>query len=108
MRKLSFLFLFAALSLVSTATFAQDNKEEVKAVTVEVQQDMEEVALSDLPDAVKKTLGETFAEYAAEKALKAKKDDKVIYYIKLQKDGEFVTVMIDAEGKVIEPEGENK
>ena len=102
MRKLSFLFLFAMVGLLSTTTFAQENIEEV---VKEVQQDMEEVNLSDLPDAVKKTLGETFAEYAPEKALKAKKEDKVIYYIKLQKDGEFTTVMIDEEGEVIEPEG---
>ena len=105
MRKLSFLLVIAMVSLLSTTTFAQETKEEVQVVANDVQQDMEEVKLSDMPDAVKKTLGETFAEYSTEKVLKAKKDGKVIYYIKLQKDGEFVTVMIDEEGKVIEPEG---
>ena len=101
MRKLSFLFLFAMVGLLSTATFAQENKEEV---VKQVQQDMEEVNLSDLPEAVKKTLGETFVEYTPEKALKAKKEDKIIYYIKLEKEGEFTTVMIDEEGAVIESE----
>ena len=105
MRKLSFLFLFAIASLFSTATFAQEVKEEVKTVAQEVQQDMEEVKLSDLPDAVKKTLGESFAQYTPVKALKAKKEDKVIYYIKIQKDSDVVTVMIDEAGAVIEPEG---
>ena len=104
MRKLSFLFVVAMMSLFSTTIVAQETREEAQVVASDVQQDMEEVKLSDLPDAIKKTLGETFAEYSAEKALKAKKDSKVIYYIKLQKDGQFTTVMIGEDGKVIEPE----
>ena len=105
MRKLSFLLVIVMVSLLSTTIVAQETTKEVQVVANSVQQDMEEVKLSDLPDAVKKTLGETFAEYSAEKALKAKKDDAFIYYIKLQKDGQFTTVMINEEGKVIEPEG---
>ena len=106
MRKLSVLFLVAALSLVSANVTAQEVKESVNAVAQKVQQDMEEVKLSDLPDAVKNTLAEKYAKHTPKKALKTKKDNVVIYYIKLQQGEEFETVMIDAQGIVIEP-GEN-
>lgn len=102
MRKLSILLAFAVLSLVSTTTFAQDAKEEVK----EVAQDKVEIQISELPEAVTKTLGEQFAEYTAEKAYKSVLDEKEVYYVKLVKDGEYNVVLIDAEGNVIQKEEE--
>ena len=109
MRKLSTLMLVAALSLVSVNASAQDVKESVNAaVAQEVQQDMEEVKLEDLPDAVKSTLAEKYGTHTPIKALKAKKDNVIIYYIKLQQGEEYETVMIDAEGKVIVPENNGK
>ena len=63
MRKLSFLFLFAALSLISLTTFAQEMKEDVKARATEMIQEKVEIKLSELPEAVTKALGEEFAEY---------------------------------------------
>jgi len=98
MRKLSFLLAFAVLSLVSTTSFAQDMKEEVK----EVVQDKVEVQISELPAAVTKTLGEQFAEYSAEKAFKSVQDGKDVYYVKLVKDEAHEIVLIDAEGIVLE------
>jgi len=109
MRKLRFLFLFAALSLLTTTTFAQEIKEEVKAVAKEVkavvkevQEEKVEIKLSELPEAVTKVLGEEFAEFTAEKAYKTKKENKEVYYIKLSKDGKYKKVLISADGKVIE------
>lgn len=101
MRKLSFLFLFAALGLMSTATFAQEVKENVKAVAQE-QKEKVEVKLSELPEAVTKTLSESYAEFTAEKAFKAKKGGVAVYLIKLQKEGKFTKVLINAQGKVLE------
>ena len=106
MRKLRFVFLFAALGLFTTATIAQEVKkevkEEVKAAAKKVQKEKVEVKLSELPEAVSKALGEQFAEFTAEKAYKAKKENKEVYYIKLSKDGKSKKVWISAEGKVIE------
>ena len=99
MRKLSFLFLFAALSLVSTATFAQEVKEEVKAEVVA--QEKVEIQLSELPEAVTKALGEQFAESTAEKAYKVTQDGQEIYHVQLAKDGAKTLVHFDAEGKVL-------
>ncbi len=100
MRKLSFLFLVAALSLVSTATFAQEikDKEEVQSV---MQEEAVEIKLSDLPEAVTKTLGDEFAEYTAEKAYKAKKDSQYIFQVKLEKDGSYTMVDFSTDGKVL-------
>ncbi|MCF6348098.1 MAG: hypothetical protein L3J20_07345 [Flavobacteriaceae bacterium] len=100
MRKLSILLAFAVLSLVSTTTFAQEAKEEVK----EIVQDKVEIQISELPEAVTKTLGEQFAEFTAEKAYKSVLDEKEVYYVKLVKDGEYSVVLIDAEGNVIQKE----
>jgi len=102
MRKLSFLFLFAALSLLTTTTFAQEMKEEVKATATKVVQEKVEIKLSELPEAVTKVLGEEFAEFTAAKAYKEKKDNVAVFYIKLKKDGKYTKVIIDDTGKVLE------
>jgi len=103
MRKLSILLVFAVLSLVSTTTFAQDAKEEVQAAVAQEQEKVE-VQISELPEAVTKTLGEQFAEYTAEKAYKTVKGDKEVYYVKLVKGEEYKKVLIDAEGNLMEKE----
>ena len=102
MRKLSFLFLFAALSLFTTTTFAQEIKEEIKATATKADQEKVEIKLSELPEAVTDVLGDQFAEFTAAKAYKAKKDNAVVFYIKLKKDGKYTKVIIDATGKVLE------
>jgi len=109
MRKLSFLFLFAAFSLVTTTTFAQEVKEEVKTVALATAQEKVEIKLSELPEAITKTIGEQFAESTAEKAYKATQDGQDIYHVKLEKDGAYTLVHFDTEGKVLgqeEIEGE--
>ena len=102
MRKLSFLFLFAALSLFTTTTFAQEVKEEIKATATKAVQEKSEIKLSELPEVVTDVLGDQFAEYTAEKAYKATKDNAEVFYIKLKKDGKYTKVLIDATGKVLE------
>ena len=102
MRKLSFLFLFAALSLFTTTTFAQEVEKEVKATATKTVQEKVEIKLSELPEAVTDVLGDQFAEFTAEKAYKAKKDNTAVFYIKLKKDGKYTKVIIDATGKVLE------
>lgn len=103
MKKVSFMiFVLSLISLLSIEVNAQEPKEEIKAVTKELQKEKEEIKLSELPVAVTKALGEQFAEYTAEKAYKGKKADKAVYLVKLSKDGETKKVWISAEGKVIE------
>ncbi len=97
MRKLSFLFLVAALSLVSTTAFAQEVQKEVKAVV----QEKVEIKLSELPEAVTKALGEQFADATAEKAYKETQDGQDIYHVRLENDGAYTMVHFDAEGKVL-------
>ena len=105
MKKLSVLVTFAVLVLASTTTFAQKVKEEIKEVVKEKKelvQDKVEVQLSELPEAVTKTLGEKFSEFTAKKAYKVVKGEKVVYYVKLLKGEEHIKVLVDAKGKVIE------
>jgi len=109
MKKLSFLFLVTALSLVSITAFAQEVQQEVKAITEVVVQEKVEIKLSELPEAVTKALGEQFAESTAEKAYKATQDGQDIYHVKLEKDGTYTMVHFDTDGKVLgqeEIEGE--
>lgn len=100
MRKLRFLFLFAALSLFTTTTFAQEIKEEVKEKASKTIQKKVEIKLSELPEAVSKVLGKEFAEFTAAKAYKAKKDNKEIFHVKLEKDGKYTMVHFDSEGNI--------
>ena len=101
MRKLSFLFLVVALSLVSTTAFTQEVQKEVKAAVKEVVQEKVEIKLSELPGAVTKVLGEQFSEATAEKAYKETQDGQDIYYVKLEKEGAHIMVHFDTEGKVL-------
>jgi len=109
MRKLSLVFAFA---LVSTTIFAQEGMDtaaadaqaavqEVAVQEVVAVQEKEEVAVSELPEAVTKTLTEEFADYSADKAFKATENEKEVYYINLLKENEALTVVIDADGNVV-------
>lgn len=103
MRKLSSLLAIALFALISTTTFAQEEKEVKDQDQAKIMlQDKTEVQISELPEAVTKTLNETYADYTAKKAYKATKDDHEVYYVKLQKEGAYKKVLIDAEGNVIE------
>lgn len=102
MRKLSILLALLVVSFASTTTFGQETKELVQ----KVKQEKEKVAvqISELPEAVTKTLGEQFAEYTADKAYKTVKNNKEVYYVKLVKGEEYKKVLIDAEGNLIKKE----
>ena len=101
MKKLSFLFLFAVLSLCTTTIFAQEVKEEVKAMATKAVQEKVEIKLSELPESVTKVLGEEFADFTAAKAYKAKKENKDIFHVKLEKEGKYTLVHFDSDGNVL-------
>lgn len=108
MKKLSYLFVFAAFCLFSTTTFAQEVEKvkEVKEIkTAKKMQDKVQVELSELPEAVTTTLGEQFADFTPAKAYKKSHEGKVAYYVKLKKEDKYIKVLIDAEGKVLEQNG---
>lgn len=97
MKKLNILFVFAMLFFATTTTLiAQETTKKV----VETQKKTE-VAEADLPEAIKKTLKESFADYKVEKAHKTA-GDTPNYYIKLKKENETKKVVIDHTGKVLE------
>lgn len=98
MRKLSFLFLFVAVGLVSTTTYAQEVTKEV----VKKQQEKVEVQISELPEAITKTLKAEFADLKADKAYKFEKEGKTLFYVKLKNADKHIKVTLDAEGKVLE------
>lgn len=103
MKKLSYLIVFVMLSLISTTAFAQEIKGKVKMESKEMlQKEKVEVKLSELPEAVTDVLGDEFDGYTAKKAYKATKKNKEVFYIKLEKEGKYIKVLIDTEGQVIE------
>jgi len=97
MRKLTILLTFAVLSLVSTTIFAQEIKKEVA-------QDKVEVQVSELPEIVAKVLEKQFVGYVIDKAYKTVQKGKEVYYVKLLNGEEYIKVLIDAEGNIIEKE----
>ena len=105
MKKLSILFVIAIFCLTTTTTFAQESKEEVKKVAkkeMKAKKDYAEIAAADLPEAVQATLKESFADYNVKKAYKTKADNgNVMYYAKVEKDGKWLKVGLDANGKVL-------
>lgn len=103
MKKLNYLIVFVTLSFLSTTTFAQEVKEKVKMESKEMlQKEKVEVKLSELPEAVTDVLEDEFDGYTAKKAYKATKENKEVFYIKLEKEGKYIKVLIDTEGQVIE------
>ena len=96
MRKLSFLFLFAILSLVSVNTFA---KQDVTLVLT--QEDKVEIKIGELPKAVIKTLSKEFSEFTIAKAYKATIYNKEVFYLKLVKNGRYAGATINADGTVV-------
>ncbi len=100
MRKFSLVIVFAVFALVSTTSFAQEAEAAVE-VAQEVLQEKVEVNVSELPEAVTKTLTEEFADYTADKAFQATENEKTVYYIDLIKENEALTVVIDADGNVV-------
>lgn len=101
MRKLSFLVAFAVMSLVSTATFAQEVEEAVVEAAAQ-QQEKVEVQVSELPEAITAAIAADFADYSADKAYKTTKDEQEVYWVVLSKEDAKIKVLFDAAGKVIE------
>jgi len=102
MKKVSILFVFAFVFLAGTTAFAQETKEEVKKeVKKEMKAQKAEIAIAALPDAVHKTLKESFADYTVKKAYAVKNEKgEQVYYTKIEKGGKWLKVGLDANGKV--------
>ena len=99
MKKVSILFVFAFFLLAGTTTYAQ---EEIKEVKKEMQAEKAEIAVSDLPESIQKTLKESFADYAVKKAYKTKgASGETIFYAKVEKDGKWLKIALDESGKVV-------
>lgn len=97
MKKLSILFVFAFF-LVGATAFAQETKKEVKK---EMKAQKAEISVVDLPDAVQKTLKESFAGYNVKKAYKVRGESgETKFYAKIEKAGKWLKVGLDANGKV--------
>jgi len=129
MKKVSLVLTFALFTFISTSTFAQEaTKEAVKDAVVEVKEKVSDVAtgiqdkaaavatpetpeapeapvqekVGELPEAVTKTLTEKYAGFTAEKVSKAVVAGKDVYTIRVVNEGDAKTVIVDAEGNVIE------
>ena len=102
MKKVSILFVFAFVFLAGTTAFDQETKEEVKKeVKKEMKAQKAEIAIAALPDAVHKTLKESFADYTVKKAYAVKNEKgEQVYYTKIEKGGKWLKVGLDANGKV--------
>lgn len=101
MKKLSFLFAIAFMTLTATATFAQEIEESVQE---EVQQEKVEVAIADLPEAITNAIAADFADYTADKAYKGSKDEQEVYWVKLTGENGTIKVLFNANGEVLEQE----
>ncbi len=103
MKKLNYLIVLGVFGLINTTMYAQEVIQKVKTEVKEIlQEEKVEVKLSELPEAVTDVLEDEFVGYTAKKAYKTKKEDKEVFYIKLEKEGKYIKVLIDAGGTVIE------
>lgn len=90
-------FVLASFSMVSFATVTSD-KENIEVAST----DKKEVAITDLPEAVVKTLAtEAFKGFKAMKAVVVKGEVDVYEITGTNEDGTEKTVKIDATGKVL-------
>ena len=102
MRKLGLILMVAMFAAVSTSAFAQEGKEAVAEQVQQAVQDKVEIQVSELPEAVTNAISESYADYTAEKAYKAVKEEKEVYYVKLSSEGKNIKVLFDADGNVLE------
>ncbi len=100
MRKVIYLWVFTAVSLISTTTFAQKVEEKINVKVQEQTQNKLEVKISELPDAVTKAIGEQYAGFTIEKAYKSTAKEE-IYIVKLLKGEKHIKVLMDAKGNLI-------
>lgn len=102
MKKLFVLSVFVLSGLISTTTFAQEEKV-VEGISNEA-----EVKVSELPDAVTKALKENFVGYTAKKVSKILKQNadtkknEAFYNVLLTKGKESLIVLIDPKGNVVD------
>ncbi len=100
MKKLFVLSVFVLFGLFSATTFAQVEEEKALAEV----QDATEVKLSELPEAITKSVKGNFSDYTLKKAAKvlkqnpASKKNEAFYNVTLVKGKEVLNVLFDAKG----------
>lgn len=95
MKKLSFLIVFATISLLSTAFAQKDIVSENQPKTVEIK-------LTDLPQAVITFVTSNFTEHTPAQAFKTLNEEKQLYIVEYTKEDVIIKVLFDAAGNVIE------
>jgi hypothetical protein len=108
MKKLFVLSLLAIFTLTSFTSIAQIEDEDVETVI----QDETKIEVTNLPDAVTKTLKANFANFTVEKASKVLKQNagslknEAFYNVTLTNKEKSVTVLFDANGNEVKDEKE--
>lgn len=106
---------FAAVGLFFTATQAQvtenpenTGEEATQSQVAEAGDDYEKIELAELPEAVTTAITRDFAEATTQEAWVKQKDEKTVYKIKLDVNGEEKTLYADAEGNWIDKKHKDK
>lgn len=99
---------FAAIGMFFTTqaqvaeTTTEANTQATTEMTEEKDDDFEEIELTELPAAVNEAITRDFAQATTQEAWVKDKDDKRVYKIKLNVNGEEKKVYADAQGNWID------
>lgn len=105
---------FAAIGLFFTGTQAQEvaeaqteNPAQMETVTV-AEDDYEQITIAQIPAAVNEAITRDFAGAVTQEAWVKEKDDKRVYKLKLNVNGEEKKVYADAQGNWIDKDAKKK
>ncbi|QYA25114.1 hypothetical protein G3I01_06175 [Gramella sp. MT6] len=98
-----------ALFFATQNTYAQEEEiEEVEAVEMEVKQEaFASVDVAELPQAVKDAVATDYNGATTSEAWVKTKDEKKVYKLKLDVNGETKKVYVDQDGKWLEKEDQD-
>ncbi len=105
MKKLGLTFAAIGLFFATTAQ-AQEEAQNMPEVATEIAvgDEFEKIEVAELPEAVATAVSTDYAEASTTEAWVKEKDDKQVYKIKLDVNGEEKVVYVDAEGNWLEKE----
>lgn len=104
---------FAAVGLFFTTTtqaqvYESTGEEATQSQVAEAGDEYEKIELAELPEAVTTAITRDFAEATTQEAWIKEKDEKTVYKIKLDVNGEEKILFADAEGNWIDKEEKKK